>query len=275
MKFIVSILLSWLVLLNFIKFTNAEKLVKLTEDNFVMLRGSINGQTASKVIVDLTSHKSRDLYFFLITNGGSITSGLQIIQTLKALQESGIQVTCITNVGLSMGFVITQYCPKRYVMSSSILMQHQASLSVDGSYNTVQNYLSFISNMVDEIDIHQANRLNMTLDKFKDKIRDDWWMIGNEAVKNNAADEVVLVTCEFKNQLYVESINTMFGKVNITYSNCPVARDPYKIDFFGDFTLNEREKITDEIMMTNNINKLITVGRNNIRNSNELRMITI
>lgn len=253
--------------------TNAEKVIKLTEDNFVVLRGQINGQTSSKVITDLISHKSKELYLFLITNGGSITSGLQIIQTLQALHESGVQVACITNVGLSMGFVITQYCPKRYVMPSSILMQHQASLSVGGSYNNVQTYLSFITNMINEIDDHQANRMNMTTSNFKDMVRDDWWMIGNEAFKNNAADEVVYVTCDFKNQMQTESIDTIFGKVKITYSKCPVARDPHKIEFSSDFPQSARDKITDEFMISNYINKLMTTG--NGKENDDLRTLSI
>jgi ATP-dependent Clp protease protease subunit len=274
MKIFTSLFLLFVTLFaTVIPTTNAEKVIKLTEDNFVVLRGQINGQSSSKVITDLLSHKSKELYFFLITNGGSITSGLQIIQTLQALHETGVQVSCITNVGLSMGFVITQYCPTRYVMPSSILMQHQASLGVSGSYNQVQTYLSFITNMVDDIDEYQAKRMNMTSAKFKDMVRDDWWMIGNEAKKNNAADEVVYVTCDFKNQMQTESIDTIFGKVKITYSKCPVARDPHKIEFVGDFPLSAKEKILDELMMSNYIHKIMTTANSNT--NDEFRTIMI
>lgn len=224
-----------------------QDLVKLTEDNFVVLRGTINGQSSSKFITDILDKKSKDLYVYLNTGGGSITSGMQIIQTLKALELTGTTINCITNVGLSMGFVITQYCQNRLVLASSILMQHQASFSAEGPVNNVNSYVNFIHSMVNEIDTHQSNRLNMTIENFKEIVRDDWWLIGSDAVKYGAADKLVYVLCDFKNQLIKEKIDTIFGDVTVTYSKCPIAKDPQKIEF-GRYVENfEKEKILNDI----------------------------
>ncbi len=232
-------------------------LVKLTEDNFVVLRGTIDGQSSSKLISELLDKKSKELYVYLITGGGSVTSGMQIIQTLKALEKSGTKINCITNVGLSMGFVITQYCQNRLVMDSSILMQHQASFGVKGPMNNVNSYVEFIRSMINEVDIYQSNRMNLTLHDFKEKTRDDWWLIGSEAVRNNAADKIVYVLCDFKNQFVKEEVETLFGTIKLTYSKCPVARDPTKVQFSGNFTEHEKEKYLDELIMSRYIYKLM------------------
>jgi ATP-dependent Clp protease protease subunit len=231
------------------------ELVKLTEDNFVVLRGPINGQSSSKFITDLLDKKSKDLYVYLNTGGGSITGGMQIIQTLKALELAGTTVNCITNVGLSMGFVITQYCQNRLVIASSILMQHQASFSAEGPVNNVNSYVDFIHSMVNEIDVHQAHRMNMTLKDFKEKVRDDWWLIGSEAVKHGAADKLVYVLCDFKNQLVKEKIDTIFGEVTVTYSKCPLAKDPQKIEFGRHVENSDKERILDDIVLDKVIDK--------------------
>ena len=231
------------------------ELVKLTEDNFVVLRGPINGQSSSKFITDLLDKKSKDLYVYLNTGGGSITGGMQIIQTMKALELAGTTINCITNVGLSMGFVITQYCQNRLVIASSILMQHQASFSTEGPVNNVNSYVEFIHSMVNEIDTHQADRMNMSVVNFKEKVRDDWWLIGSEAVKHGAADKLVYVLCDFKNQLIKEKIDTFFGEVTVTYSKCPLAKDPQKIEFGRIVEGSEKEKILDDIVLDRHIDK--------------------
>ena len=247
----------FLLAASFFTFTQSHELIKLTEDNFVVLRGTIDGQSSSKLISELHEKKSKDLYVYLLTGGGSVSSGMQIIQTLKALEQTGVNINCITNVGLSMGFVITQYCQNRLVMDSSILMQHQASFGVKGPMNNVNSYVEFIHSMINEVDEYQANRMNMTIIDFKEKIRDDWWLIGSEAVKHKAADKLVYVMCDFKNQFYKENFDTLFGTVRVTYSKCPVARDPYKIEFSDYVSQKDKDKFLDEIVMSRYIYKLL------------------
>ena len=247
----------FLLAASFFTLSQTHELVKLTEDNFVVLRGTIDGQSSSKLISELHEKKSKDLYVYLLTGGGSVSSGMQIIQTLKALEQTGVNINCITNVGLSMGFVITQYCQNRLVMESSILMQHQASFGVKGPMNNVNSYFHFIQSMINEVDEYQSNRMNMTIHDFKEKTRDDWWLIGSEAVKNNAADKLVYVMCDFKNQFYKENFDTLFGSIQITYSKCPVARDPYKIEFLGSHSHDEKEKFLDELVISRYIYKIL------------------
>ncbi len=258
----------FLAIVGLFTFANSQELVKLTEDNFVVLRGTIDGQSSSKLISELIDKKSKDLYVYLITGGGSVTSGMQIIQTLKALEMAGTTVNCITNVGLSMGFVITQYCQNRLVMESSILTQHQASFGTKGPMNNVDSYVRFIHSMVDEVDEKQAQRMNMTTADFKERVRDDWWLIGSEAVKYKAADKLVYVICDFKNQFYTEELDTIFGSVKITYSKCPVTRDPYKVEFGRNVKNDDREKILSDITISDNIEKLMS-------SSKDKRKITI
>jgi ATP-dependent Clp protease protease subunit len=210
---------------------NSSRLIRLKEDNFVTLRGPITGRSASLFIDELMDKNTDELFVFISTPGGSVTSGYQIVQTMKALEEKGVKITCISNVALSMGFVVTQYCQERLVMPSSILMQHQAALGVEGSIRHIDAYMSFIHSMTDEIDLDQATRMKLTLDQFRDKYHDDWWMMGNDAVKNNAADRSVYVLCDFKPKTVTVVFPTWFGDLNVIYSTCPVARDPLRVEW--------------------------------------------
>lgn len=228
-------------------FVNGQEVVKLTEDNHVVIRGPINGMSSSKVITNLVKNKSKELYIFISSNGGSVTSGMQIVQTIQAIQKTGVKVNCIGNVALSMGFVILQYCDNRYVMPSSVLMQHQMSLGIEGPLKNVNSYMDFINTMDMEVEHYQANRLNLTVTDFKRKVDHDWWMFGSSALEFGAADKLVSVLCDFKLETYKETLHTIFGKVFLTYSTCPIARDPLEFEFENSFSQEQIQNIHNEL----------------------------
>lgn len=245
MKYLITVIV--LIMLVFAVRANSMEVIKLTEDNHVVIRGQINGMSSSKITDSLMKSKTKELYIFIASNGGSVTSGMQIVQTIQALQRSGVKVTCIGNVALSMGFVIFQYCDNRYVMPSSVLMQHQMSLGIEGPLKNVNSYMDFINVMDLEIENYQSKRLNMTLDDFKNKVDHDWWMFGSSAVNHKAADKMVSVLCDFKVDYYEEKVFTHFGTVKLLYSTCPLSRDPIDIKFDDSYPMAQRENIVREL----------------------------
>lgn len=237
---------------------NGYELVKLEEDNTVTLRGEINSKSASKVINDLMHVKSNTINFYIISNGGSVSAGMEIIQAMKALEEAGKKIRCITNVGLSMGFVITSYCSERLVTESSLLMQHQVSYGVSGPMNNVNTYTNYIKSLSDEIDSHQSQRLNKSLADFKELVRDDWWITGKQAVENNVADKLVNVVCNFTPRIFVESVDTFFGRVDFAFSTCPLSKSALKVVFADNFVKGKEYEIINQYNLSDNLrNKVI------------------
>jgi len=236
-----------------------DDVIVLNENNFVVIRGNINGQSTSKVISKLSDNSEKDLYVYLNTGGGSVIDGMQIVQTLLTIQKSGRNVHCIGNIALSMGFVIMQFCQNRYVLESSILMQHQMSLGTEGQLMNIKSYMQFIESMSESIDKRQAQRMNMTLVDFKNKANNDWWMFGEDSVLNNAADKLVYIKCDVKGT-EIEIIPTyFFGNVKVTFSKCPLARHPIKVEFensLSNSTIN-REEALKEIYNSYDLNTYI------------------
>jgi len=218
--------------------------IKLTEKNFVVIRGPIDGSNSAKVVNELLSkQRESELYIYLITNGGSVISGMEIVRTLKSLSENKVSIKCIADTALSMGFVIFQYCPVRYVTLTSVLMQHQLSLGVRGPLYQINNYLDFIQSVEDEVDRHQANRIGLAVPEFRSKIAHDWWLFGENIVKNKVADGMINVICDFEPSLITETVQTIFGDVDLTYSSCPLARDPLQISFKDNIPSEDKEKV--------------------------------
>jgi len=227
-------LLSFL-LLGFVSASNLTnyKVLDLNSRNLITIRGPIQGSSSTNWI---SAFNDRDLdidtmYIYISSPGGSVLEGTKLIDQIKTLQLSGVQVVCVADFAASMAFVILQACPQRYALPSSILMQHQMSIGLKGPLENVENYLEFIHSVDNDLDKMQASRMNMTELEFRNKVMNDWWIAGHQAKEVNAVDDLVMVKCSKELMPKREKINvrTMFGTVEIIFSKCPIAREPLDI----------------------------------------------
>jgi ATP-dependent protease ClpP protease subunit len=227
---------------------NERKTINLTPDNFVVIRNEIDGISASRFVHEISNLRNKEeVVVFLDTPGGSVRSGMEIANYIKTLSTKGVRVTCVANNAMSMGFVIMQYCPTRYIMESSIMMQHQMSLGFRGPMRNVDEYMKLIHHMSDDLDTVQSYRIGMDLDSFRETVVHDWWLSGEQIVHANVADEVVNVVCDFNPAKITETVFTIFGPVKVTYSSCPLATAPIEIAF-GDVKAENYNNVVDMLI---------------------------
>ena len=231
--------------------------IQLTNDNFVSLRGPVTSTSIAELITLLIEKTSDIRYIYLNTNGGSVSAGLKLINVINDLENSGIEVNCIADTAISMGFVIFQSCTNRYVLSHSTLMQHQMSLNVGGKLLEINSYMSHINNIEDELNSMQAERINISQIEFEEKISNDWWLTTTESIKLNVADKVVRIKCNFKNEKEYVVLNSIFGDIELIYMKCPQVATPIKINF----------KLNDSVNNTANENDI-----KNIIDSNYVKL---
>ena len=205
--------------------------IHLTNDNFVSLRGPVTSQSIAELISNLLDKTSDKRYIYLNTNGGSVDAGMRLINVIKDLQNNNIEVNCIADTAISMGFVIFQSCSKRYVLSYSTLMQHQMSMSgIRGKLLELNSYMSHINKIEDTVNKMQANRINITQTEFESKINNDWWLTSDESIEYGVADELISIKCMFPKEKEIVEINTIFGDVVLTYLKCPQISTPIKVE---------------------------------------------
>jgi ATP-dependent protease ClpP protease subunit len=220
--------LNLIILLLLINYSTSTETINLTTTNLVVLRGEVNGPSVSKWVIELLQIQDDTIYVYIITNGGSVEDGVKVIEVINTLQENNKNVVCIADVAMSMGFIILQSCPVRYIMSSSILMQHQLSLGASGSIRNVQTRIKYIEYLENDLNEMQANRLGINIDSFLNFIAHDWWLYGKNILKFNAADKMVHVLCseDLVKLNVTETIKTHEGDITLIYSGCPLAKDP-------------------------------------------------
>jgi len=202
--------MKYMYLLLFLIFTSfnlfkANKIITLKKGNFVSVNDKINEENVNLWIRNISSIDNNPIYIYIDSPGGSVDSGLKLINTFKYYQSLNISIDCIANNAYSMAFYIFQNCDRRYITPSSILMQHQISLgNIKGQLKNVNNYLNLINDISYNLDEFTFNKLNITKEEYQLKILTDWWLYSDDILKYNAADSYVLIGCD--KDLYDEQI---------------------------------------------------------------------
>ena len=208
----------------------ADETIQFTSKNTIALRSEVNGDSVAKFVDDFYKNTSNPLYVYIDSPGGSVIDGFKIIEAIK--NDKSRKIVCVANTAASMAFSILQACPVRYVTDHSIVMQHVGSYGIQGQSPNNVTMLDFAERMFKRMSQDDAKRLGLTYAAFRAKIRDDWWMFSDEAVGFKAADGTAQVSCskELTDKRVVQKFYTLFGTFTVTFSGCPIASDPLKIE---------------------------------------------
>lgn len=226
-------------LLFFVITANAE-VIELNLKNNVTLRGpiddSMSGPLIAKINIKADSRTglfsaSTPLYLFLDSPGGSVSSGLDII----ANTENITNLKTVTIFAASMAAGIVQALPgTRLGTKNSILMFHRARGGVEGQLETgeLESQLDFWKGIIRKMEKTNADRMNMTLEDYKAKVKDEMWIHGEDNITKKSLDRVVSFKCSKELILATESVrvNTMFGPITLKFSQCPLLTYPVGVE---------------------------------------------
>jgi len=211
----------------------AAKNIKLTEKNTINFNQAFSDGFVSKKqieAIDLcNSNPKTDIFVVLNTPGGSVSAGQLLYDTLHALP---CFFHTITIFSASMGYQTVQNLGQRYIIPSGVLMSHRAKLGGLGGEigGELDSILNFYKKSIEEMEIIAANRVGISLEKYRDEIKDELWMTAEQSVEKGHADAIVLVNCD-KSLLgsYTETMNTFFGQLLVEFSKCPLITAPLSV----------------------------------------------
>jgi ATP-dependent Clp protease protease subunit len=223
--------------------------ITLTEANSVVFNQQVSGEYTSKKTLEVLSKaaKANPIYLILDTPGGSVTAGLQFIDSVKALN---VPVHTITIFAASMGYQMVQELGRRYIIDSGTLMSHRGSVSgVSGQIpGELNSRIAFLQSLLDGMSERAAKRVNMSKKDYDAAIVNELWTYGQSAVDSNHADEVANVKCskELLNGTIQESVLTIFGPIAVTYSKCPLITSPIEVNFSKGMKFEDAQKVRQE-----------------------------
>lgn len=221
--------------------------VTLSSDNVIVLNSEVNGESVAKVVEEarkldsILSLKDRiagtkkPIYLFLNTPGGSIQSGLELIEQLQALKRP---VHTVTLFAASMGFQIAQNLGERYILKNGVLMSHRAYGGFEGSFggqtpSPIDGIYGLWTSRINEMDNQTVLRTGgkQTLESYQKQYAPDMWRTGTQSVDEGYADKVAKVVCDESIKGVTSHTFMYMGIIPIYYdlSKCPMNTTPMNI----------------------------------------------
>lgn len=207
--------------------------VVLTKDNHVSFRGEVDGTSVTQASIKLLmlanarTDESKPIYLVLDCPGGSVYAGEQFIQTVKSIPN--LKTVTLFAASMCAGFV--EAIPgERLIAPHGVLMFHRASGSFEGQFEDgeLEARLALWKTIVRSMEQRNADRMSMPIKEYKSAVKDELWLYGSQAVDKKAADKVVDITCakELLETKTDQEVETIFGSMVLSYSNCPMFRSP-------------------------------------------------
>jgi ATP-dependent protease ClpP protease subunit len=210
---------------------NKNEILTLSEKNTVVLNMPIMGSVATNVSKELLEKSDElkagePLYLVLDTPGGSIDDGLKIVEVAKSLPRP---VHTVSLFNASMGFVISQNLGDRYVISSSTMMSHRATIGgITGNFPG--SFISRVKSVADQlmkINAGVAERAGMDLNTYLGMIANELWMGPEESIKNKFADKVVTLRCDktLRGPGKPKELDLGLFSVRVRFNKCPLIKE--------------------------------------------------
>ena len=160
-----------------------------------MLSGEVNDQVASTIVAQLlfleAEDPEKDIYFYINSPGGVITSGMSIYDTMNYIKPD-VSTICIGQAASMGAFLLSSGAKgKRYSLPNSRIMIHQPSGGAQGQSTDIQIQAKEIQRMKDDLNAILAENTGQKVAKVAADTERDNFMSAEDAKKYGMIDEVI------------------------------------------------------------------------------------
>lgn len=160
-----------------------------------MLSGEVNDQAASSIVAQLlfleAQDPDKDIYFYINSPGGVVTSGLSIFDTMNYIKPDIVTI-CIGQAASMGAFLLASGTKgKRYALPNARIMIHQPSGGAQGQSTDIQIQAKEIQRLKDTLNEILAKQTGKTKKQIEADTERDNFMSSEEAVKYGLIDRVL------------------------------------------------------------------------------------
>jgi ATP-dependent Clp protease protease subunit len=168
---------------------------RLLKDRIIMLSGEVNDQVASSIVAQLlfleAQDPDKDIYFYINSPGGVITSGLSMFETMNYIKPDIVTI-CIGQAASMGAFLLASGTKgKRYALPHARIMIHQPSGGAQGQSTDIQIQAQEIQRLKDTLNEILAEKTGKTAKKIEKDTERDNFMSAKEAVEYGLIDKVL------------------------------------------------------------------------------------
>lgn len=167
---------------------------RLLKDRIIFLSGEINDNVASIVVSELLyldSLNHEDIYLYINSPGGSVTSGLAIYDTMNYV-KSDVR-TIVVGMAASMGaFLLSSGTKgKRFATSHAEVMIHQVLGGAQGQATDIKIHAEHILKTKKLLNEILAFNTGQKINKIVNDCERDNYMSANEALEYGLIDAII------------------------------------------------------------------------------------
>jgi ATP-dependent Clp protease protease subunit len=168
---------------------------RLLKDRIIFLGTPIDDAIANLIIAQMLFLESedpdKDLYLYLNSPGGIVTSGLAIYDTMQYIKPN-VCTICLGQAASMGALLLAAGAPgKRFALPHSRILIHQLLGGIQGQATDIDIHAREILRMRKELDMILTRHTNQPLEKIQRDTERDYFMSGGEAKKYGIIDAVI------------------------------------------------------------------------------------
>lgn len=165
---------------------------RLLKDRIIFLTGEINDSVASIVISELLyldNLSNEDIYLYINSPGGSITSGMSIYDTMNFIKSKVITI----GIGMtaSMAAFLLSSGNVRYALPNTEVMIHQPLGGAQGQATDIKIAAERIIKLKEKLNQILAKNTNQPLEKIYNDTERDNFLSASEALEYGLIDKII------------------------------------------------------------------------------------
>tara|TARA_B100000963_G_scaffold88087_1_gene75663 strand:+ start:131 stop:724 length:594 start_codon:yes stop_codon:yes gene_type:complete len=168
---------------------------RLLKDRIIFIVGGIDDYVANLVVAQLLFLESedpkKDIYMYINSPGGVITSGLSILDTMNYL-KCDVSTVCFGQAA-SMGAVLLSSGAKgkRFALPNSRVMIHQPLGGARGQATDIEIQAKEILTLKEKLNKILSETTSQSMKKIQADTERDYFMNAEEAIKYGLVDEIL------------------------------------------------------------------------------------
>lgn len=167
---------------------------RILEDRIIFLSGEIDDNVSNIVVAELLyldSLNNDDISIYINSNGGSITAGMAIYDTMNFI-KSDVSTICVGMAASMAAFLLSSgEDGKRYALKNAEIMIHQPLGGVSGQATEIKIAAERILRIKDKMNRIMAENTGKDIKKIENDTERDNFMTSDEALSYGIIDKIL------------------------------------------------------------------------------------
>ncbi len=168
---------------------------RLLKERIIMLSGEIDDSLSNVIVSQLLFLESedpeKDIFIYINSPGGSITSGLAIYDTMQYIR-CDVSTICVGGAASMAAILLAAGTSgKRYALPHSRIMIHQPLGGVSGQATEIEIHAREILRLRKDVNKILAAHTHKRLSTIEKDTERDFFMSAGEALRYNIIDKVI------------------------------------------------------------------------------------